>query len=371
MTATTKTDCLATGMCHYDSLTRTKFFDGMLLTDESLVAEQTYHREALKRVNRYLWGSGIVCGLEVQKVSGLCIRVRPGAALDCQGNLIELCRCVTIDLTDTCKKQFPGACIPESAGEIIKYLAVRYADIGADPQPVLAADDECTSSGQGTRCQASKTREGFCFELLDECPDSPLCPEEEGMLATYTEARAETPVQAQAGIVAHVALAQAPGAVPPGAAPSAAAVPAQAPAAVPQKQMSALDKLEKRQSMDQSPPCPQCGCTDSFVGLAKLTIKCGESVVDVEADCRSYVWTPGLLRTLVCKLLAGYDQKANQAVPALAPERRWPKVEQMMRDPFEGLRRALVYMAVAQETPTAPAPSPAKPKGKPKPGPQP
>lgn len=377
MTATTKTDCLATGMCHYDSLTRTKFFDGMLLTDESLVAEQTYHREALKRVNRYLWGSGIVCGLEVEKVSGLCIRVRPGAALDCQGNLIELCRCVTIDLTDTCKKQFPGACIPETAGEITKYLAVRYADIGADPQPVLAADDECASSGKGTKCQASKTREGFCFELLDECPDSPLCPEEEGMLSAYTEAKKEAPAETKAWMEEHIAMVEGTG-----AAPAAPAAPAPPPAA-PRVQMSALDRLEARQSMLQSPPCPQCGCTDSFVGLAKLTIKCGETAVEVETDCRSYVWTPGLLRTLVCKLLAGYDQKANQAVPPLTQERRWPRTDQVIRDPIEGVRRALVYMAVAPDwrselegrleaikrTAAPRATSTTKPK--PKPGPRP
>lgn len=346
MTATTKTECQATGMCHYDSLTRPKFFDGMLLTDESLLAEQTYHREALKRVNRYLWGAGIVCGLEVEKVSGLCIRVRPGAALDCQGNLLELCRCVTIDLSDTCKQKYPGACIPPDAGEIVKYLAVRYADIGADPQPVLAADDECGSSGQGTKCKDSKTREGLCFELLDKCPDAPLCPEQEGLLSTYTEAKLEVgAAEAQVAMIqGHVVLAQRPGAAPP--VPPAPAL-AQAPAAQ-QGQMTAMDRLEKRLSMD-SPDCPRCDCGDSFVGLARLTIKCGESAVVVEPECRSYVWTPGLLRTLVCKLLAGYDQKANQAVPALAEERRFPKVEQVMRNPVEGARRALVYMAVAPD----------------------
>src|SRR4051794_3807750 len=171
MAATTKTDCQATGMCHYDSLTRPRFFDGMLLTDESLQEEQDYHREALKRVNRYLWGSGIVCGLEVTWVSGLCIQVRPGAALDCKGNLIELCRCVTIDFTKDCKDAYPGGCIPAdpTLKPLERFLVVRYADRGGAPQPVLASDDECGTAGQEPKCQQSKTLEGFCFELRDTC----------------------------------------------------------------------------------------------------------------------------------------------------------------------------------------------------------
>ena len=326
MTATTKTDCQATGMCHYDSLSRPRFFDGMLLTDDSLLAEQTYHREALKRVNRYLWGSGIVCGLEVEKVNGLCIRIRPGAALDCRGNLIEVCRCITLDLTDTCKQKWPGACIPEKAEDLPpKYLVIRYADAGVDLQPVLAADDECASSGQGTKCQPARTREGFCFELLDKCPNPEPCAVEDGMYGTYLEAQ-EQYLQQQGQVGRQYILA---GAQVPAAAPG---------------QMPAMQKLEQPPSMDDAPPCPQCcGCADGVVGLARLTIKCGDSSVVVEPDCRCYVWTPGLLRKLVCTFFANYEESAGRQFAAAG--RQLPNVNLLLCDPIAALRQALGHLA--------------------------
>jgi hypothetical protein len=154
----------------------------MLLTDEHLRAEQTYHRESLKRLNRSLWGAGIVCGLEVRKVSkdhGLCIKVQPGLALDCAGNVIDVCKSITLDLASVCKEKYPDGCAPEDKTEPIeKYLVIRYAEIAADPQPVLTPEEDCAPSG-GTKCEGSKYREGFCLEFRDECPDCPMCGEEE------------------------------------------------------------------------------------------------------------------------------------------------------------------------------------------------
>jgi hypothetical protein len=108
----TKTEC-ETKLCQYDSLTRTRFYNGMLLTAEHLRAEQAYHRESLKRLNRNLFGSGIVCGLEVEiQPRGLCLTVHPGVALDCCGNLVEVCKCVTVDLSKVCKDEYGSQCLP-------------------------------------------------------------------------------------------------------------------------------------------------------------------------------------------------------------------------------------------------------------------
>jgi hypothetical protein len=140
MTTKTKTDCKATGLCHYDSLTRTNFFNGMLLTDDQLRAEQQYHRDSLRRLNRYLWGSGIVCGLEVKHTTGLCIQVQPGFALDCHGNALEVCKCLTIDLSEICKNTYGEGCAPEDSKELKKCLVIRYKEIEADPQQVLTSE---------------------------------------------------------------------------------------------------------------------------------------------------------------------------------------------------------------------------------------
>jgi len=268
----------------------------MLLTDDSLRAEQTYHREALKRVNRYLWGSGIVCGLEVERISGLCIRVNPGVALDCHGNLIELCRCVTIDLTEECKKKYPGACIPPDKEPITRYLVVRYADVEADPQPVLTSDDACASSDQKTQCQHSKTREGFCLELREDCPTK-ACPRgKEGLAATFTIAQ----------------------------------------------QTKQPDYLVQPECMELSPPCFDCGCSESYVGLAKLDISCSASDVKIGCECRSYILSPGYLRWIVCRVMDRFNDVANQTVSMSAAKARFPDASLLSQRLLDGLYQAAI-----------------------------
>lgn len=275
MTTKTKTECKTKGLCHYDALTRTKFFYGMLLTDEHLRAEQTYHREALKRLNRHLWGAGIVCGLEVRKLNkketGLCIKVEPGLALDCDGNVIDVCKSLTLDLSQVCKEAYPDGCAPEDVKPITKYLVIRYAEIAADPQPVLTPDDDCTPAGGGTKCEGSKYREGFCLEFRDECPDCPPCGEKEeeekdGVVSTFLKLEAST-----------------------------------------KDDDEVESELEKRKPdcMD-SPPCSDCHCEDAAVGLAKLVIDCDKNTVEVDTkdcECRKYVWSPRLMQWLICRLL--------------------------------------------------------------------
>lgn len=304
MTTKTKTDCKTKGLCHYESLTRTKFFHGMLLTDEHLRAEQTYHREALKRLNRHLWGAGIVCGLEVEKTSGLCIRVHPGLALDCEGNVIQVCKCINIDLADVCRKAYPDGCPPErKAGEepvtITKHLVARYVELPADPQPVLTPDDDCTPANGGTKCEASKYREGFCLEFRDECPDCEPCEEDE-------KGGAE-------GLVTRIVRLAGSGAD------------------------DIVEELRKyRPDCTDSPPCPDCRCgDDGAVGLATLVIDCDANRVEVncdEGDCRHYVWSPRLLQWLACQLFASVDKLPPQA---FGLKQKLPRASALVRNPLQ------------------------------------
>lgn len=279
MTTNTKANCSATDLCHYDSATRARFFHGMLLTDEDLRGEQAYHRNALKRVNRYLWGSGIVCGLAVDHVSGLCIQVHPGAALDCDGNLIEVCKCTSIDLSKLCKDLYPGGCIPANKDPVTKYLVIKYAEVDAEPVPVQSGDD-CASNGEATKCQPSRYREGYCLELRDECPNAKPCGEDPkgrtGLLASLIDAsRSATREGAQ-------------------------------------------DVVKKNHpGCFAGPPCPDCGCGcgECAVGVAELVIDCSKSEVTVNCKCREYVCSPRLTRWLTCELLGGLE-KATSTTPA-------------------------------------------------------
>src|SRR5205823_3343015 len=48
-----------------NSLVRTRYFSGELLTAENLSQEQTYFLDRFRRQNRILHGWGVVCGLDV------------------------------------------------------------------------------------------------------------------------------------------------------------------------------------------------------------------------------------------------------------------------------------------------------------------
>ena len=325
MTTKTKSDCTTKGLCHYDSLTKTKFFRGMLLTDEHLRAEQTYHRESLKRLNRHLWGAGVVCGLEVRRTTGLCIQVRPGFALDCDGNAIDVCKCITIDLADVCKKVYPDGCAPDEAKPIKKHLVVRYVEIPADPQPVLTPDDDCAPAGDGgTKCEASKYREGFCLEFRDECPDCPLCEDEEqagvsGLLPTLFQL-ATSPAEGD----------------------------------------DILEKLEKlKPPCTDAPPCPDCHCEDHAVGLATLTIHCDTNKVEVDCDCRQYVWSPRLIQWLICRLLGNIDKLPKERTGL---DQALPAASALARNP---LRTAWNVGAIALEERAARLPKDRAPRAKP------
>ena len=306
MINTTKTEC-ESKLCYYDSATRTRFYHGMLLTDDHLRAEQEYHREALKRANRHLWGSGVVCGLKVEKIDasqqrGLCIRVQPGVALDCCGNLIEVCKCITVDLTKECEKRFGSDCMPaQSVEPIFKYLVLRYKEIESDPEPVLTPETDCSSATDKPSCNASKVREGFCIELSDECP----CPEEtpadeKGLMATLVrlsrndrraaDLRYQQPKPQQAQ--------QPPPPPPGGPAPG----------------------LEEGNFIDLPLPCSPCGCCESAVGLAKLTINCSEKTVKIEYECRRTIITPRLLSWLFSRIQPKHMSTEMSAVYQEMPD---------------------------------------------------
>lgn len=298
MITKTKPEC-ETKLCYYESATRTKFFHGMLLTDDHLRAEQDYHREARKRFNRNLFGSGIVCGLQVERQeTGLCIKVHPGAALDCCGNLIEVCKCVTIDLSKECKERYGSDCIPKSQDpkefEITKYLVLRYEEKETDLEPVLTPDNDCKSASDKPDCQASKIREGYCIELWDNCP----CPE------TYTE-----PTKDLAAVLRESRGNQLQAATTPSPVGTNPQVPP-APLAEPRKDC-----------IDLPVPCSDCGCCESLsaVGLAELKIDCAKNTVQiVNCTCRRYVISPRMLTWLLSSLQSkNYLRKENADVYTL------------------------------------------------------
>jgi len=81
-------------------LERPSYFSGQLLDADTLVAEQDYHREKLRRHNRGLHGYGVVTGLAVRIESTNSgesrVVVEPGYAIDPTGEEICVPRAVTL-----------------------------------------------------------------------------------------------------------------------------------------------------------------------------------------------------------------------------------------------------------------------------------
>ena len=279
----TKNEC-ETKLCQYETATRPRFYNGMLLTDQHLREEQLYHREALKRNNRLLFGSGIVCGLKViTKEQGLCIKVESGVALDCCGNLIEVCKCITLDLSKVCKEKFGSGCVEKDpknpdAFKITKYLVLRYAEYEADPEPVLTPANECKSGGDKPACEASRVREGFCIELWDRCP----CPEEDvGEKPLFDRLKESAERQTPTGQPGTPAGQPTTGTRPGGGGQLNEAA-------------SGLGEF-----LDQLPiACAPCDCCENAIGLAKLVIDCAADKVEVVSGCRRFVITPRTERSI-------------------------------------------------------------------------
>src|SRR6266545_43894 len=92
----------ATGVVQDGTFTRPRFFEGQLLTADDLQALGDYGRGKERLHNRYLVGSGVVCGLEV-----VCscahpgsVLVRAGYAIDCCGNDVVVACDQLVDINE-------------------------------------------------------------------------------------------------------------------------------------------------------------------------------------------------------------------------------------------------------------------------------
>src|SRR5262245_31339941 len=86
--------------CQGQGIIRPRFFAGQLLTEDDLHLLTDYVGHKNRLHNRYLFGAGVVCGLEVtcHPCGGGQVIVHPGYALDCCGNDLTLACDSTLDI---------------------------------------------------------------------------------------------------------------------------------------------------------------------------------------------------------------------------------------------------------------------------------
>jgi len=162
------TDVAAPGV----GFARPSFFGGMLLTEDDLQAAIDYTVAKRKLTNRYVIGTGVVCGLEVKQ--DVCdprsVIVSPGYAIDCCGNDILVSCPETVDIIDLVRelRQREGVDCGEPCEEQPRdtyELRIRYVETPTSPVAPYAPDDCATGE-----CEFSRVSEGYTFELA--CDES-------------------------------------------------------------------------------------------------------------------------------------------------------------------------------------------------------
>jgi len=98
-------------------LERPRFFSGQVLSEADLNGLENYVLAKNRLHNRFLHGSGVVCGLEV--VCNECdgyVTVKPGYAIDSCGNDIVVCKDTPLDvlraIQECCTKRRRDPCDP-------------------------------------------------------------------------------------------------------------------------------------------------------------------------------------------------------------------------------------------------------------------
>lgn len=105
---------------------KNRFYQGKLMTPRDMEAEQEYHAERLHTVTRFLAGTGVLRGLEVEEITatedGVDVTLAPGLAIDGAG------RPIVVD-------QATSKSLPAPSGDEI-YLHIRYDEVALESVPV-------------------------------------------------------------------------------------------------------------------------------------------------------------------------------------------------------------------------------------------
>ncbi|MBP1932258.1 hypothetical protein [Ammoniphilus resinae] len=110
----------------YIPFERNRYFYGKLLTVRDFMSEQTYFTDKGRLLNRLLFGSGVISGLQVVAVDDKSVSVETGAALDQMGREIVVPSPVTWKLS-----MLDGFTNNEYAKNV--YLCIAYDEKGKEP----------------------------------------------------------------------------------------------------------------------------------------------------------------------------------------------------------------------------------------------
>ncbi|MDQ2085356.1 hypothetical protein RBH29_02745 [Herbivorax sp. ANBcel31] len=143
----------------YFPFERNKYFYGKLLTVSDFESEQKYFNDKRRLLNRLLFGSGIVCGLNTVKVDDTSISVEMGMALDYAGREIVLDNPVIKKLSTI--DGFESSSLSKKL-----YLCIEYAEREKEPVHSISG-----TSDNEERIEHNKYKEVYRLFISEEEPE--------------------------------------------------------------------------------------------------------------------------------------------------------------------------------------------------------
>lgn len=137
---------------------RNRYFYGKLLSVEDFETEQKYFNDKRRTVNRFLFGSGVVCGLGVVEVDDESISVERGLALDFAGREIVLDEPAVRKITEL--EGYGG-----EEDESFYYLCLEYQEEAAELMHNVTG-----TMGQNSS-EYNKYKEGYRLFVTREEPE--------------------------------------------------------------------------------------------------------------------------------------------------------------------------------------------------------
>lgn len=120
---------------------KNRFFQGKLMTPRDMTVEQEYHEDRLQTLTRFVVGSGVVHGLDIQSVTetdaGLEVTVDSGYAIDGHGRPIIV-------------EQLTTKTLPAPSNDEIR-LYLRHSEVAMETVPVPDTDGANTNDAVANR----------------------------------------------------------------------------------------------------------------------------------------------------------------------------------------------------------------------------
>lgn len=146
----------------YFPFERNRYFYGKLLSVDDFDTEQRYMNDKRRMLNRFLYGTGVVCGMQVVEIDDVTVSLEMGFALDFSGREIVVSKPVTKKLSS-----IEGFSRYAAAGEERwnLYLGIAYDEQVEEPVHNIAR----VNSEQEE--EFNKYTEGYRLFVTEEEPE--------------------------------------------------------------------------------------------------------------------------------------------------------------------------------------------------------